>query len=55
MNRSTRLTDEFEKAARPLMEYLAKNYHPHVTVLVDSVHAELVEGLATFRTEDYIE
>lgn len=35
----------FEKAAKPLMAYLAKNHHPHVTVIVTSTGAELMEGL----------
>jgi len=36
---------EFEKAAKPLIEFLA-NYHPHVKAIVDCNSAELVEGLA---------
>lgn len=37
--------ERFEKAAKPLMEFLAENFHPHVTVIVTSNSAELVEGL----------
>lgn len=33
-------------AAGPLMKWLATNCHPHVTCIVDSTRAELVEGLA---------
>lgn len=36
--------DEFEKVTKPLMEYLMKNHHPHVTVIITATHAELVEG-----------
>jgi hypothetical protein len=44
---------EFLQAAQPLMDYLRKNHHPHVTVLIDSEHAELVEGLMTVRREPH--
>lgn len=37
-------TEEFEKAATPLMLYLANNHHPHMTVIVTATTAELVEG-----------
>jgi hypothetical protein len=35
------------RAALPLMIWLSNNCHPHVTVIVDSGRAELLEGLAT--------
>lgn len=38
---------EFEKAARPLIQYLAENHHPHVTAIVTSTRAELLEGVET--------
>lgn len=44
-------TEEFRQAALPLMEWLNKNGHPHITVIVDSERVELVEGLATARRE----
>lgn len=36
---------ELELAAMPLIRLL-KNYHPHITVMVNSNSAELVEGIA---------
>lgn len=39
-----RLNDEFEKAAKPLVEFLHYNYYPHVKVIVDCMGAELLEG-----------
>lgn len=43
---------ELVAVCKPLMEWLGKNCHPHVKVLVDSEVAELVEGVATaHRTE----
>ena len=44
----------FEKAARPLMEYLGKNHHPHVTVILDYSRAEILETSATLVTDDYV-
>jgi len=39
----------FREAALPLMQWLADNRHPHVTVIVDSERAELLEGQANAR------
>jgi hypothetical protein len=44
----------FEEAARPMMEYLGKNHHPHVTVIIDNGRAEILESSASITTEDYI-
>ena len=35
---------EFEILAKSMIEFLSKNGHPHMQVIVDSEHAELVEG-----------
>ena len=32
-----RLNDEFEKAAKPLVEFLQHNYHPHVKVMPSNI------------------
>lgn len=45
---------EFEEAAKPLMKFLAENFHPHVMVIVDSVSAEFHEGKATVQCTDFI-
>lgn len=37
---------EFEILARPLMQFLAENCNPHTTVILDSMHAEIVAGIA---------
>lgn len=36
---------EFGEAARPLMLFLSKTCHPHVTVIVDYSGAELFESM----------
>jgi hypothetical protein len=45
---------EFEEAARPLIEWLNNNCHPHTTVIVDNIVAQLFEGICVFRTEEYL-
>lgn len=40
-------SDEFQKLATPLIEWLKKNFHPHVVVLVDNQSAQLMEGVAS--------
>jgi len=44
----------FEQAVRPLIKYINDNYHLHVTVIVDSDHAEVLEGIKAFNTKEYI-
>lgn len=46
--------EQFEKAVRPIMEFLNNNCHPHVTVVIDGTHAELSEGVCAFTTMDYV-
>ena len=45
---------EFEEKVRPLMEWLGKEFHPHVKVVVDYSDAEILESSMAFRTEDYV-
>ncbi len=44
----------FEKAAQPLIQWIAENVHPHHAVIVTNNSAELLEGQITFRTDKYI-
>ena len=45
---------DFEAVARPLIKYLAENYHPHTMAIVESDKALLFEGLKTVVTDDYL-
>ena len=45
---------EFEEVSRPLMEFLSNNFHPHIKVTIDYSSVEILEGVYSFRTEDYI-
>ena len=41
-------------AAKPLMQWLRDNCHPHCTASVDICSVELNEGIATNRTDEFI-
>ena len=43
----------FEEVARPMIKWINDNCDPHATVTTDCNHAELLEGVASFRTKDY--
>ena len=45
---------DFENVVKPVMKYLAENHHPHVKILIDSNVAELVEGIKTVVTDEFI-
>lgn len=42
----------FESAAKPLMEYLAKNHNPHTSIILTSSVCEIVEGLRLFTIKN---
>ena len=46
--------EEFELLSRPLIKFISENFHPHTDVILDSVHAEILEGVMVFHTEDYL-
>jgi hypothetical protein len=45
---------EFEALTRPVIEWINNNFHPHIMVVIDTTHAELLEGLGAYMTYDYI-
>ena len=36
------------------MEWLSNNCHPHTAVIIDVTNAELVEGIATVVTKEFV-
>ena len=48
------LCSEFEALARPLIEWMCSNCHPHVTSILTPTGAELTEGMVSFQTDDYV-
>jgi hypothetical protein len=45
---------ELIHASKPLMEWLRKNCHPHVTAIVDSERAEVLEGFANVHRQEWV-
>jgi len=48
--------EEFEKAVRPLMDYVGNPdyHHPHTKIIVECNSAEIVEGTMTYKTDEFI-
>ena len=51
------LTDEqrkeFQTISKQMIKWLCHNCHPHVSVIIDCIHSELLEGIAVIHTEEY--
>lgn len=47
-------TEQFLEASKPLMKFLAENFHPHVTAIVVSNSAEILESSANVKTDEFI-
>ena len=47
-------TEEMKESCKPLVKWICDNCHPHVHVIVDGTGAELVEGIARVRIEEFI-
>ena len=45
---------DFEKVSKPLIKFLAENFHPHVTAIVINNRAEILEGFASIEKNEYI-
>ena len=54
MTMTEKQRQEFEAVTRPVIEWLNNNCHPHVTVVIDTTHVELSEGVCAFTTHDYL-
>jgi hypothetical protein len=46
--------EDFRKAAEPLIKFICENYHPHVTVIVTPLGAEVLEGIRSIRCEKFL-
>lgn len=45
---------EMLEAAKPLIRWLNENCHPHCQARVDQTRVELVEGVGTNATEEFL-
>lgn len=46
--------ESMKKAAEPLMKWLNEEGHPHMTAIVTTTDCEIMEGLATHRTFEFV-
>lgn len=46
--------EKFEKAAEPMIKYLAENHHPHMQVLIDSTSAIFLEQEKMYTNSSYV-
>jgi hypothetical protein len=47
--------NDFESVVRPVIQYLCENHHPHVTIIITPINAELLEGKkSTGQIVDYV-
>ena len=46
--------ESFDETIKPVMKWLAENQHPHTKIILDSTNAELVEGIKSVVTNEYI-
>lgn len=45
---------DFEAASIPLIKFLAENFHPHVTAIVQSDRAEILESSSMVINDNFI-
>ena len=45
---------EFRKLADQLIKFLNNNGHPHMKVIIDTNHAEIVEGVTAYKNDEFI-
>ena len=45
---------EFESATKPLIKFLAENFHPHMLVVVDCESAQILESSACIKCDEFI-
>ena len=50
----TETKDLLLEAAKPLIEYLNNNYHPHCKIIVECDSVEVVEGVEVSATREFI-
>ena len=45
------LREELLEKAKPLLEFLRVNFHPHCKIIIDNECVELIEGIVCGRIE----
>ena len=49
------LMKEFKEISDKLIEFLNKNYYPHVVCIIDTTHAAIYEGDMSNHNEEFIQ
>ena len=47
-------SEQILEAAKPLIQWINENCHPHTKITVDHTSVELMEGVATNRTVEFL-
>ncbi len=45
---------EFEEKAKDFMDWLCKNGHPHMSIIITPTSAELLEGSIGVQTNEFV-
>ena len=45
---------KFQELVKPLIKYLAEDFHPHTTLIITATSAEIVEGCMATQTEEFL-
>ena len=48
------MNEQLKELTKPVMEWLNKNGHPHMKVIIETNSVELVEGVSAFTTDEFI-
>jgi uncharacterized protein (DUF885 family) len=54
MSLTTEQQEQMLEAAKSLIKWMNENCHPHCTAHVDQNTIELTEGVATYRTDEFL-
>lgn len=49
------IINSFENVVKPVIKFLADNYDPHVIAIIENNHAQLVEGIMSVHTAEFID
>lgn len=53
-NKNLTKQEEFDALAKPLIKFINDNYHPHVSMIIDGIHAEVLEGVMVVSTDEFV-
>ena len=51
---STEQKEEFERVTEPVIKFLAETFHHHVTIVIESDRAEILESSAMIINDSFI-